>query len=283
MDELIIAVAPYPSEKQVERFPGTLDVPDELIRCHDAGASIGHLHVRDANGIQTPDTALFEEHVGTVHARCPLIIEGSTGGTPENTRAERCVSFRVKGVEVGSLNLGSVNMYGAVFANPVDEIDYYLGELTARNLKPYLDCFDLSHVARVQELAAAGRLQSPHLFGLVLGFPDALPYEDRYLDALVADLPADSLWVLHRYHAPGAPGFMRALERGGHVRVGYEDGPFLANGKRARSNAELVEEAVALARSVGRTVVGPERARELLGLPAPAFAMLLEYPRARHR
>jgi len=56
------------------------------------------------------------------------------------------------------------------------------------------------------------------------------------------------------------------LERGGHVRVGYEDGPFLASGKRARSNAEFVEEVGKAARTVGRKVVGPDRAREIFGL-----------------
>ena len=32
MDELIICVAPYPGEKQVEKFPGKMDVADEVTR-----------------------------------------------------------------------------------------------------------------------------------------------------------------------------------------------------------------------------------------------------------
>jgi 3-keto-5-aminohexanoate cleavage enzyme len=59
---------------------------------------------------------------------------------------------------------------------------------------------------------------------------------------------------------------MKALEKGGHVRVGYEDGPFLSSGKRARSNAELVEEVARAARSVGREVVAPDKARMIMGI-----------------
>jgi len=80
------------------------------------------------------------------------------------------------------------------------------------------------------------------------------------------ELPADSVWFLVRHQARGAKSFMEALEAGGHVRVGYEDGPFLSNGERARSNAELVEDIVKAAENVGRKVVGPDRAREIMGI-----------------
>jgi len=54
-----------------------------------------------------------------------------------------------------------------------------------------------------------------------------------------------------------------ALERGGHVRVGLED----AAGARNCSNAELVDEVVALADEVGRRVATPAEAAKLFGFP----------------
>ncbi len=71
---------------------------------------------------------------------------------------------------------------------------------------------------------------------------------------------------LLRHHSLGAKDFARALERGGHVRVGYEDGPFLSSGERTRSNTQLVEEVAQAAEKAGRTVVNSDRAREILGL-----------------
>ena len=266
MDELIICVAPYPGEKQEEKFPCKMDVAQEVIACYNAGASIAHLHVRDESGLQTTDTRWFRRDVEVITAATPMIIEASTGGAPEHTLAERCVSFTVPGVEMGSLNLGSVNMFGGVYRNPISDIRSYAQELKSRNLTPFLDCFDLSHCVCAERLREEGLISPPFTFGLVLDVPDSLPYQDRYVDLLRRELPQDAIWFLVRHHAEGAIGFMTALEEGGHVRVGYEDGPFLSHGQRARSNAELVEDIVEAAEKVGRTVVGPDRAREIMGI-----------------
>jgi 3-keto-5-aminohexanoate cleavage enzyme len=268
MDELIICVAPVPGEKQEEKFPGPLNVANELIRAHDAGASIGHLHVRDEHDLQTTDPRVFSRDLERVHARCPMIIEGSTGGAPEHRLEERCVSFTVPGVELGSLNLGSVNLWDGVYNNRIADILFYARQLHTHGVKPFMDCFDLSHFNTLKTLEAEGLFAPPHIFGLVFDIPNALPYSDRYLDFFLEELPAESVWFVARHHARGTSGFLHALEQGGHIRVGYEDGPFLSDGRRARSNAELVEEVARTAEQMGRKVVGPARAREILGLQA---------------
>ena len=266
MDELIICVAPYPGEKQEEKFPGKMDVAQEVIDSYNAGAAIGHLHVRDENGLQTIDTDLFQRDIEKINAHCPIIIEGSTGGAPEHTLEQRCSSFTVPGVEMGSLNLGSINLWDGVYNNKIADIFLYAEQLKKKNLVPFLDCFDLSHFSCVPTLVNKDLVSPPYTFGLVFDVPNALPYQDRYLDIFLQELPDNSNWFLTRHHAKGVKGFMRALEKGGHVRVGYEDGPFLSSGKHARSNAELVEEVVRAARSVGREVVAPDKARMIMGI-----------------
>ena len=57
-----------------------------------------------------------------------------------------------------------------------------------------------------------------------------------------------------------------AITLGGHVRVGMEDNPFLTPGEYARSNAELVEKAVRIARDVGRQIATPDEARAMLAM-----------------
>jgi 3-keto-5-aminohexanoate cleavage enzyme len=57
-----------------------------------------------------------------------------------------------------------------------------------------------------------------------------------------------------------------AIMLGGHVRVGMEDNPFITPGKYARSNAELVEKIVRIARDVGREIASPNEARGIAGL-----------------
>jgi 3-keto-5-aminohexanoate cleavage enzyme len=59
---------------------------------------------------------------------------------------------------------------------------------------------------------------------------------------------------------------------GGHVRVGWEDNPYLPNGEIAKSNAELVDCVVQMARLIGREVATPAEAREIAGLSRPVVA-----------
>lgn len=266
MDELIICVAPCPGENQTEKFPGKMDVAKEIIRSHGAGASIAHMHVRDESGRQTTDTVLFRGQIEEIHTACPMIIEGSTGGTPEHSLAERCISISVPGIEMGSLNLGSINMSGGVYQNPMSDIRYYATQLKSHKIKPSLCVFDLSMFHNASRLAEEDLLEGNHVYNFVFDIPDALPFSQKVLDIFLDQLPEKSVWFLTRHHAPGWRGFRAALERGGHVRVGYEDGPFLSTGKRARSNAELVEEVVKAAEATGRRVVEPPRAREILGI-----------------
>ncbi len=53
---------------------------------------------------------------------------------------------------------------------------------------------------------------------------------------------------------------------GGHVRVGFEDNPYLAPGVYAKTNAELVEKIVRIAREVGREIASPDEARKIIGV-----------------
>ena len=265
MDELIICVAPFPGEAQHEKFEGRLDVPDEVYRSFEEGASIAHLHVRDEQGKQTTDPTLFRREVERIHSLCPVIIEGSTGGAPEHSLEERSVSVTIPGIEMGSLNLGSVNMGGSVYRNPWPDIRFYARQLHARKVRPFLCVFDLSMFYNATRLEEEGLLSPPIVYNLVFDVPDGLPFLPKYFEIFLDQFPKETPWFLTRHgNRNGWKDFRGALERGGHVRVGFEDSPFLSDGKRARSNADLVKEIAEAAKSMGRKVVGPERAREIL-------------------
>jgi len=264
--EIMIVVAPVPGEKQDEKYPGPIDVTDEVIRCEAAGAAIGHLHARDEKLLQTVDRTLFARQVRKIRESCPIIIEGSTGGAPEHTLEQRCVTFTVPEVEMGSLNLGSVNMFDGVYQNRYEDICFYAGKLATSRIAPTMAVFDLSHMANYLRLVEDGRLSPPYVFEFVFDVPYALPYSDRYLELLADHLPAEAVWFCVRHHQKGAADLRRVMELGGHIRVGYEDSPFLSNGRRAGNNIELVEDAVEQAAKAGRKVVRAARAREIIGL-----------------
>jgi 3-keto-5-aminohexanoate cleavage enzyme len=53
---------------------------------------------------------------------------------------------------------------------------------------------------------------------------------------------------------------------GGNVRVGFEDNIYLSKGVKAKSNGELVEKVVRIAKELGREIATSAEAREILGL-----------------
>lgn len=53
---------------------------------------------------------------------------------------------------------------------------------------------------------------------------------------------------------------------GGHVRVGFEDSLYLAKGVLAKSNGEMVDKVVQLAKFFGREIATPDEARKILSL-----------------
>lgn len=265
MDELIICVAPHPGER-IGKNKNLIRIPEEVYQSYNEGASIAHLHVRDENGKQVVDPTLFRKQIREIHSLCPIIIEGSTGGTTENTLKERSISITVPGVELGSLNMGSINMNGGVYKNPFKEIKYYARRMKSRKIKPIFYIFDLSMFHNVLRIKEEVSFSFPEIYGFIFDIQDGLPFKKRYLDFFIKELPRGALWFLLRHHSRGWRDFREALERGGHVRVGFEDSPFLATGKKANSNAELVKEIVIAAKAIGRKVVDPERARKILGI-----------------
>jgi 3-keto-5-aminohexanoate cleavage enzyme len=58
-----------------------------------------------------------------------------------------------------------------------------------------------------------------------------------------------------------------AMLLGGNVRVGFEDNIYLSKGVQAKSNAEMVEKAVRIAKELDREIASPEEVRTLLKLP----------------
>lgn len=172
----------------------------------------------------------------------------------------------VPGIEMGSLNMGSININEGVYRNPFSEIRFYAKKMKARKIKAFFYIFDLSMFHNVLRLKEEGLFSPPYIYGFIFDIQDGLPFHKKYLNIFIEELPKGAPWFLLRHHSQGWKYFREALERGGHIRVGFEDSPFIAPGKKAKSNAELIKEIVKAAKAIGRKVVGPERAREILGI-----------------
>jgi len=57
-----------------------------------------------------------------------------------------------------------------------------------------------------------------------------------------------------------------AMAMGGHVRVGLEDNIYYSKGVLTKSNAELVERIVRIAKEFGREIATSQESRKILSL-----------------
>ncbi|MFO1464626.1 MAG: 3-keto-5-aminohexanoate cleavage protein [bacterium] len=266
---VILTCAVVGAELTREAAPYLPLTPDEIaasaIEAHAAGAAMVHLHVRDAEGRPTCRAEVFSEVIAKIRAGCDVLLQVSTGGAIGDTEEDRLRPLEA-GSEMASLTTGSVNFGDEVFLNPRPFVARLARAMLERKIKPEIEVFDAAMLEEGIRLAEQGLLPKPLHFDLVLGVPGALAATERNLDFLISGLPEGSTWSLAAIGRHQFPMARLALEKGGHVRVGMEDNLYLEKGVLAKSNAELVAKAAALAKGLGRPIATTAEARKILGI-----------------
>ena len=269
MEKLIISVAPTGSiatRAQTPYLPLTpREIAAEVYACHQAGAAVAHIHVRDALGNSSLDPDIFAETVRLIRERCDIIINLTTSGGVNRSDEERLRPLSLK-PEMGSLDAGSVNFGGIVFVNHPDFLELLATEFQNQGVKPEIEIFDAGMINNALILARKGLLAPPLHFQFVLGVRGALPATPKNLLFLVDGIPPGSTWSVVGIGQDQLPMTTLALVMGGHVRVGMEDNIYYEKGVLAKSNVQFVERMVKLAGLLGREVATPASARRILAL-----------------
>ena len=274
-DKVIITVAPtgsIPSRKDTPHLPITPEeVAEETRRSYEAGASIVHLHGRDPKtGEPTPDIEVFRQYLERIRETCPIVTQITTGGgavtlglSPEQ-RLEAVEKLRP---ESASLNAGSMNFGRKLFPNTPDVMEAFARRMQEMGVKPEFEVYEIGMIQQVSHwIIRAGLADPPYRFSLVMGVLGGIPATIRNLQAMVEDLPEDSVWQVIGIGRHQLPLGAVATAAGGGIRVGFEDNIYLKKGVLARSNAELVEKAVTLVEAMGKDVANTDEARKILGL-----------------
>lgn len=272
MNKVIITAAISGAEVTKEQNPAVpytvAEMAAEARRARDAGAAIVHLHVRWDDGSPTQDKNRFREVIEAIKREAPdLIVLPSTGGAIGMSAQERLQPTELF-PEIATLDCGTCN-FGSfgIFDNTIPMIREFGQRMKENRIKPEFECFEAGMVDTVLELAQKGCFPAgPMHFNLVVGVKGAMAATARNLVFLVDSLPKGSTWCatgIGRYQFPIAA---MALSMGGNVRVGFEDNLYLDKGVLAKSNGELVEKAVRIARLLSREPASPDEARGILGL-----------------
>jgi uncharacterized protein (DUF849 family) len=261
------------------------EVAADALATLDAGAAIIHAHCDPVGG---PDDEVAERYLEAfrpVWAKrpdallYPTINFGAGGLSFGHLPTMAKEGLRVGLLDPGSVNLGRLGDDGLpsgafVYANSFDTIKDVFALHEELGLGPSLAIYEPGFLYTTLLYAKAGKLPAGSmakfylstergLMGAPFGLPPTAAGLEAYLD-LLGDTPIP--WAVSVVGGDlGRSDVAKvALERGGHLHLGLE----FYGGDRQPTNAQLVEEAVALCEAAGRTVATCDEAAEILGLPA---------------
>ncbi len=269
MQPVMITAAIVGAEVTKAQQPNLPTTPQEIIEaaveCYKAGATIIHIHVRDAEGNPTQDAGIFREVVEGIRALCDVITQVSTGGAIWMSADERLQSIECR-PDMATLTTGTVNFGDGVFMNNRGLVETFAGRLLDYGIVPEIEIFDTGMVDEAIRLRDMGLITDPIHFDFVMGVPGGMGADPATLVHLVRSLPQGSTWSVAGIGRHQLTLGTIALAMDGHVRVGFEDNIFYRKGQLAQSNAELVARIVRIAQELDRPVATPAEARDMLEL-----------------
>ncbi len=286
--EVIITCALTGAGDTVGKHPAMPVTPEAIagsaLEAAKAGAAVVHVHVRDVKtGRGNRDPKLFREVVGRIReSDVDVVINLTTGmggdfypgegdpavagpGTDFVPPQERVQHVEELLPEICSLDCGTMNFGPALAINTPEHLRVMAERIKKCGVKPELEVFELGHIWLAKQLIKEGLIDEPALFQICLGIPWGAEANAETMQNMRDMLPAGSHWAAFGISRMEFPMVAQSLLLGGHVRVGLEDNLYLDRGLFA-SNAQLVEKAVTIIESLGGRVLGPEEARERLGL-----------------
>ena len=269
MEKLIITAALTGAEVTREQQPALPVTPQEIAiaaeECAKAGASIVHLHAREADGTPTQDRETYRRIIAAIRERCDVIVQVSTGGAVGMTSAERLAPVTLA-PEMATLSMGTVNFGDDVFMNHPADMETFLHAMQQHGVKPEFEIFDTGMITTLNRWVKKGLLQGPQHVDFVLGIPGGMAGTPQALMYLVEQLPPDATWTVAGIGSAQLPLGTLAILLGGHVRVGFEDNVYYRKGELASSNAQLVSRIARISEELNRPVATPAQARAILGL-----------------
>ena len=298
--KIIITCAPTGSIHTPSMSPHLPVTADEIataaIDAAEAGATIIHLHARDAkDGSPSPRADDFMQFLPRIKQSTDAVINITTGGSHLMTLDERMEAAKRAEPEVCSLNMGPLifdysaaakrvtewkhdweepyvsGSYDRVMYNTNGYIERILREIgDAYGTRFEYECYDIGHLYTLAHFADRGLAKPPFFIQGVFGVLGGIGPDVRNLAHMVT--VADSLFGDDYYLSAFAAGkhqipfCTQSVLLGGNARVGLEDSLFIGRGQLASSNAEQVAKIRTIVEALGHEVATPAEAREMLAL-----------------
>ena len=256
-------------------------------RCFDAGASVIHLHSRNAEtgmfyfgGQGAENLEAYKQIVTRVREAAPeAIINISTGGSPGQTLEDRLMPVPELKPEMASYTPGALTfgMYSKTHkqfiydvTQPLTFADMMLfaDTFSENGTKPEIElyCASMLNNIKIIETAFVAPLHLQLVMGLSGQCTPATPRNLVRVFDTAREMFPDSTCSVAAVGLAQWPVITQAAILGfENIRVGLEDNLYVKEGVLA-SNAEMVEKAVKLAEGIGREIATVDEARKMLSL-----------------
>jgi 3-keto-5-aminohexanoate cleavage enzyme len=270
---IVISVAPNGSYKTKKDHPGLPISPEELAieakNCQKAGATLIHLHVRNQEEKHTLDIAPYKEAISAIREAVGnnMIIQATTEATGIYSPSQQMDMVRELKPEAISMAIKEL----IPEESDEDEAKEFLEWMLAEKISPQYVVYSAQELERFYKLKRDGIVPGQKHFVLfVLGRysagqesspKDIMAFIDTHLKY---NTDNNVQWAICAFGKSEAECMQAASMLGGHVRIGFENNMYLADGSLAPSNAELIKQFSNLSPTVKRSIATIEQSKELV-------------------
>ena len=305
-DRLVITAAPYGPEWLPSDFPEDIAVTmDEQVQkavdCYNAGATVLHVHVREADGKGSKRLSKFNELLARLRIAVPdmvLQVGGSISFAPESegekakwlsddTRHMLAELTPTPDQVTVTVNTSQMNIIEQM--DPRDYAGTSIGEpalreafremivpggptwaeehvkrLSAKGIQSAFQFYNINSFETVERMIRRGVYKGPLVMNWVAigGGMDA-PNVYNLANFLRAT-PDDAVLTLESSMLNTLPVNMMAIAMGLHVRCGIEDNLWTQDRRSKMSTVRQVEQLVRISREFGRDIATGKEAKKLL-------------------
>lgn len=300
---LVIQVAPYGPEflpGDSDDIPVTMaEQVQKAVDCWNAGATVLHVHVREADGKGSKRLSMFNELLARLREAVPkmvLQVGGSISFAPEGEGAQAkwlsddtrhmlaeldpkpdqvTIAINTSQMNITELlspdDIAGTSLAHPAYFNAYREmwlesgpafVDEHLKRLQAAGIQPHFMLGNLTQLETVERLIRRGAYTGPLVLNWVAIGGGADGPNPRNMMEFISRCPDNSVLTIESIMRNVLPLNTMAIAMGLHVRVGIEDNLWGKKGERMTS-VKQIEQMVRISRELHREVATGEEAREI--------------------
>ena len=264
---VVVLAAPNGARRTQEDHPAlpitAPELADNAVALRDAGVSVLHLHVRDDDGKHTLDPGKYRQATAAIRDQVgdSLVLQVTTEAVGMYKPDEQMAVVRELQPEAVSIALKEL-CPEQDDERAFEEFCHWMADV---GTWPQFILYSVADVERFNAMRERGVFANAAPFVLfVLGnYANGIAGTVADLDILLEATAADACpWAVCCFGPNENAVMRRALDLGGHVRIGFENNVVMADGSPAPDNAALIREFVRATEGHSRSPASPAEVRE---------------------